>query len=76
MIRKQVIDYRASLSLFPLQGGDTLLKKKISDTFEAVAFQISLIDLLDYFCLLWFNKNASGFLTNPYGIKPMIDFLD
>ena len=62
LIRKQVIDYRASPSFFPLWGEDTILKKKISDTFEAVVLQIMLIDSLDYFCLLWFNKNASRFL--------------
>lgn len=42
--------------------GDTILKKKISDTLQAVACRIPLIDLLEHFRLLRFNKNAVWFL--------------
>ena len=62
LIGEHVIDYWTGPPLFSLRGGDTLLKKKISDTFKAVTLQISLIDLLYYVCLLWFDENADGFL--------------
>ncbi len=62
MIGEKTVDNWASPPLFTLRGGDTLLEKKISDTFEGVALQISLIDLLDYFCLLWFDENAGRLL--------------
>ncbi|ERJ00861.1 hypothetical protein HMPREF0262_00414 [Clostridium sp. ATCC 29733] len=58
LIGKQAVNNRAGPSFFPFWGEDALLKNKNSDTLKAVTLQISLIDLLDYFCLLWFDENA------------------